>query len=55
MCHCLAILRPSSTNGSNAALQWVSPNEGEIPTTLAGGLWGTYLMTVAHFYNALVR
>jgi len=24
-----------------------------IPTTTAGGLWGAYLMTVAHFYKEL--
>ncbi len=28
-------------------------NAGEIPTTIAGGLWGAYLMTVAHFYKEL--
>ncbi len=27
--------------------------KGEIPTTTAGGLWGAYLMTVAHFYKEL--
>ena len=27
--------------------------KGGIPTTTAGGLWGAYLMTVAHFYKEL--
>ena len=31
----------------------VTPNEGEIPTTTAGELWGAYVMTVAHFCNEL--
>ncbi len=31
----------------------VAGNEGEIPTTLAGGLWGAYPMTAAHFYKEL--
>ena len=35
------------------SMLWVSPNEGEIQTTTAGGLWGAYLMTVAHFYKEL--
>ena len=28
-------------------------NEGEIPTSTAGGLWGAYLMTVADFWEEL--
>ena len=32
---------------------WVTANEGEIPTTTAGALWGAYLMTVTHFYKEL--
>ncbi len=31
----------------------VTPNESEIPTTTAGGLWGAYLITVAHFCKDL--
>ncbi len=30
-----------------------TPNEGEIQTTTAGGLWGPYLMKVTHNYNEL--
>ncbi len=33
----------------------VTPNQGEIQTTSAGGLWGAYLMTVAHFYKELAE
>ncbi len=32
---------------------YVTANEGEIPTTTAGGLWGAYLMTLAHFCKKL--
>ena len=28
-------------------------HEGEIQTTIAGGLWGAYLMTIAHFCKDL--
>ncbi len=38
---------------SNAAMYAVTPNEDEIPTATAGGLWGAYLMTFAHFYKEL--
>ena len=33
----------------------VTGNEGEIQTTTAGGLWGAYLMTLAHVYNELAN
>ncbi len=28
-------------------------NEGEIQTTIVGGLWGAYVCTVAHLYKEL--
>ncbi len=31
----------------------VTPNESEIQRTLAGVLWGAYLMRVAHFYKEI--
>ncbi len=31
----------------------VTPREGEMRTTTAGGLWGAYLMTIARFHNEL--
>ncbi len=40
-------------SGSNAAMYAVTPNKGEIPTTTAGGLWGTYLRTAVYFYKEL--
>ncbi len=30
-----------------------TPYEGKIQTSTAGGLWGAYLMTVAHFCKEL--
>ncbi len=39
----------TNCNGFNAALYTETRNEVEIPTTTAGGLWGAYLMTFAHF------
>ncbi len=40
-------------NGSNAATYAVTPNEGEIQTAAAGGLWGAYLMTAENFCQEL--
>ena len=40
------------TERSHAALSG-NATTGEIPTTTEGGLWGAYLMTVAHFYKEL--
>ncbi len=36
-------------NGSNAASEAGVVTNNEIQTTIAGGPWGGYLMTVAHF------
>ena len=38
---------------SNAANYALNNKGAEIPTTTAGGLWGAYLMTVAHFCREL--
>ncbi len=40
-------------NGSNSAMFAGAGNEGEIPTTIAGGFWGAYLMTLAHVCKEL--
>ncbi len=55
MCDTFTLLHALSKkrNGSNAAMHAGMGNEGEIPTTTAGGLWGACLMTVAHFCREL--
>ena len=47
---CTLCLKSGRFKGSPLS---VTGNEGEIPTTTAGGLWGAYLMTVAHFCKEL--
>ncbi len=52
--HCLHAVS-KKRNGSNAAMYAVTPNEGEIQTTIAGGLRVAYLMTAAHCDKELAR
>ena len=40
-------------NDSNAPMYAGTGNEGEIPMTTVGGLWGAYLMTTANFCKEL--
>ena len=51
MCGSYTLLHdPSKTGAAKSQIPMRGPyRNSEIPTTTAGGLWGAYLMTVAHF------